>query len=131
MRTKLLIFCSLFITQLSYAEWQSIGHTKTGAIEYFVETDSVKTSGAKFELSLLLNHPNSRYGYKSKVAVISGNCNQLSFYRSNITSYSETMGKGEILSVINDKSRMDRLEMDSGTLGAYLRKTCLKLFIDS
>jgi hypothetical protein len=130
-RTKLLIFCSLFITQLSFAEWQSIGHTKTGAIEYFVETDSIKTSDAKFELSLLLNHPNSRYGYKSKVAAISGNCNQLSFYRSNITSYSQTMGKGEIFSVINDKSRMGRLEMGSGALGAYLRKTCLKLFIDS
>jgi len=130
-RTKLLIFYSLFITQLSFAEWQSIGHTKTGAIEYFVETDSVKTSGAKFELSLLLNHPNNRYGYKSKVAAISGNCNQLSFYRSNIISYSQTMGKGEILSVINDKSRIDRLEMNSGRLGGYLRKTCLKLFIDS
>jgi len=128
---KLLIFFSLFITQLSFAEWKSIGYTKTGGIEYFVDTDSIKTSGATFKLNLLLNLSNSRYGYKSKVAVISGNCNQLSFDRSNIASYSQKMGKGEILTVINDKFRIDRLEMNSGTLGAYLRKTCLRLFIDS
>lgn len=119
MTRKLYLFMMIFCSTASYAEWLPLATSPKGDIKIYSDPASKIQSGKTIKINLLVDYKNTQgrntpFPHRSTVSQDEFDCLGMRKRMLSISSFSENMGRGSIVSTTNTPTQWTSVGRSNG-----------------